>query len=217
MNDYLSKLSIWWVALAMGLVLMIVDSFLGWMSFLPTYADFIGETIWVAVIAAIVFFMISTRSIAKGLVAIVLLVIGYWMIPNVGSTIVYAATRDHFTGTITRQYLDQTEDEGTRNIFVIQRHDTCEEESYIAKDEIIFAFGIWPLVYQDDSQVTRDTLISMEGQSVEIWEVHTRRYKRDMPILGKIGGTVTAFFGADWSAFPNIFGVQPSSEPNPCK
>lgn len=214
MTDYLKSLAerrafLFALAFGTGIGLLLIDGVLSvTRTLLPGYTQFVDETLYLLVIAVLgTSGWYFARAFGVVLVAIAVSM-GYWILPNMGSTVVYFATVDHTTGVLERQYLDETEKSGARNIFVIRDATTGTVESYVAQDEIILALGFIPLVYQDDSQVTRDKLVSLVGKCITVKDVHDRYTKREMPVLGVFGGTITAFFGADWTSFPNIIRVE---------
>lgn len=181
----------------------------------PWFTGILDEMAAIAFMALIYIFSTSRINMAAAMVCFAL---GYWMLPNITHSAVALATNDEITGTLQKSYLDEAKGgKETRRIFIIRDHATCETSQYVSKDELVLVFGIWPLVYHTTSQKTRDQLLTLEGQSVSIKDIHDRRGTRDMPLLGAVGGWVTGLFGADWTSFPNIYSVEASDASDPCR
>lgn len=201
--------------LELGAILWVLSVVTEYMPLLPWFLTAVDEV------------LLFVGAIAIGLVAqghkvalfrLMIVFWGYAIIPNIGYSSAAYATMDSLTGTLQKSYLDEAKGGAeTRRIFIIQDHKTCGVSQYVSKDAIVFVLGLWPVVYHTTSQATRDTLLTLEGQSVRIKDVHDRRGARDMPIFGVAGGWITGLFGVDWTSFPNIYEAKKSNALNPCK
>ncbi len=209
---YFTSLAFAFVA---GIGLQIFGAVTGVIPFFPWFITAIDEVMAAAFLTLIYVFSQSRVSMAMAMVCFTL---GFWFLPNMTHSAVAIATNDELTGTLQKSYLDEAKGgKETRRIFVIQDHATCETSQYVSQDELVLVFGVWPLVYHTTSQATRDKLLTQEGKTVSIKDIHDRRGTRDMPLLGATGGWITGLFGADWTSFPNIYSVETSGAANPCR